>query len=136
MAEAGQIGCLGDIPFIVSYKQIQTINKVVWSGSARYATHQRHLNHALTEFVGLNPDAFSFNMTLTPVLGVPPQQLLNQLWKYERNGTAVPLCIGAKAYGKYRWTVQKHTAQIPYFDGMGNALLVDVSVDLLEYLKE
>ena len=52
----GMVGCLGDIVFTVSDRTIETINNVTWSGSARYATHQRHGTHALTEFTGLDPD--------------------------------------------------------------------------------
>ena len=48
----GKIGCLGDIPFEVSSNKIQTPKNMKWSGSARYATHQRHGGDALTEFVG------------------------------------------------------------------------------------
>ena len=56
----GMVGCLGDIVFTVSDRTIETINNVTWSGSARYATHQRHGTHALTEFTGLDPDKIGF----------------------------------------------------------------------------
>ena len=96
-----QIGCLGDIPFVVSSDMIQTITNAVWSGSARYSTHQRHLNNALTEFTGVDPDEFTFDIVLSVYLGVDPMKLIVQLWKYEREATAVPLVIGEKGYGKY-----------------------------------
>jgi hypothetical protein len=35
---------------------VRTINNAQWSGSARYANHQRHLTNAKTEFAGINPD--------------------------------------------------------------------------------
>ena len=50
------VGCFGDVVFQVSEETVETINNVVWSGSARYSTHQRHLQDALTEFTGLDPD--------------------------------------------------------------------------------
>ncbi len=134
--EYDRIGCLGDIPFIVSANKLQTISNSVWSGSARYSTHNRHLTNALTEFTGIDPDSFSFDMTLYAMLGAPPLKLLDKLWKYEREGTPVTLCIGEKAYGKYRWVVKSHETKLKGDDGRGNLALAVVSVKLLEYLRE
>lgn len=130
-----KIGCLGDIPFIVSADTVQTIQNAVWSGSARYSEHQRHLSNALTEFTGLDPDKFSFDIVLSAYLGVDPMTAINQLWQYEREGKTVPLVIGDKGYGKYRWTVKSHKIKIQTYDRSGNLLAATVSVDLLEYLK-
>lgn len=132
----GKIGCLGDIPFRVSHSVVQTISNASWSGGARYATHQRHLTHALTEFTGLDPDTFSFDFLLCYELGVDPIAMLNKLWKYERQGTPVSLVLGSKAYGKYRWVIQKHIAKMQHYDKDGNLIMAEVSVELLEYLKE
>ena len=62
-----QVGCLGDVLFSVSDDTVETINNFVWSGSARYSTHQRHLTHALTEFTGLNPDAVTLTSSYLPI---------------------------------------------------------------------
>ena len=72
----GMVGCLGDIVFTVSDRTIETINNVTWSGSARYATHQRHGTHALTEFTGLDPDKMTFDIVLSAYLGVDPTSRL------------------------------------------------------------
>lgn len=130
-----QIGCLGDIIFEVSSRTVETINNVQWSGSARYAEHQRHLTNALTEFTGLEPDKMSFEMTLNAYLGVDPMAELVKLWQYERSGKALPLVIGEKGFGKYRWTVKDHKITMQHFDGHGNVTVATVSVNLLEYLK-
>ena len=58
------IGYLGEaantgVIFEVSDETVETVRNMVWSGSARYAVHQRHMNHALTEFTGLDPDKIS-----------------------------------------------------------------------------
>ena len=92
----GMVGCLGDIVFTVSDRTIETINNVTWSGSARYATHQRHGTHALTEFTGLDPDKMTFDIVLSAYLGVDPIAEVVKLWNYERGGIAVPLVIGNK----------------------------------------
>lgn len=130
-----QVGCLGDIIFQVSDSLVQTLNNAQWNGSARYATHQRHLKDALTEFCGLEPDTFSFDMVLSAFLGVEPQAELNKIWNYERKGEAVSLVIGNKAYGKYRWNIVSHKTKMQYYDKEGNLLQATVSISLQEYLQ-
>ncbi|MCX4265358.1 MAG: phage tail protein [Firmicutes bacterium] len=131
-----QVGCLGDIIFQVSDSLVQTLNNAQWNGSARYAAHQRHLQDALTEFCGLEPDTFSFDMVLSAFLGVNPQTEINKIWKYERSGEAVSLVIGSKAYGKYRWSIVSHKAKMQHYDNEGNLLQATVSVSLQEYLQQ
>ncbi len=130
-----QVGCLGEIIFSVSDSLVQTLNNAQWSGSARYATHQRHLKDALTEFCGLEPDTFSFEMVLSAFLGVNPQTEINKIWQYERSGEAVSLVIGNKAYGKYRWNIVSHKTKMQHYDNVGNLLHATVSVSLQEYLQ-
>ncbi len=130
-----QIGCLGELIFSVSDSLVRTLNNMQWSGSARYATHQRHLKDALTEFCGLEPDKISFDLVLSAFLGVEPQAELNKIWQYERSGEAVSLVIGDKAYGKYRWNVVSHKIKMQHFDQRGNLLQATVSVSLQEYLN-
>lgn len=129
------IGCLGDIVFEVSSKKVKTFDNMQWSGSARYAEHQRHLSNALTEFTGLDPDAISFDMVLSVYLGVEPMAELVKLWTHERNGKPLSLVIGDKAYGKYKWTITNHKIKMQNFDKRGNLTGATVSVSLLEYLN-
>ena len=131
----GMVGCLGDIVFTVSDRTIKTIDNVTWSGSARYATHQRHGTHALTEFTGLDPDKMSFDIVLSAYLGVDPITEVVKLWNYERSGIAVPLVIGNKGYGKYRWSVLDHKMKMKTYDGRGNVTSATVTVNLQEYLR-
>ena len=130
-----QIGCLGDIIFMVNSDQIETIRNVQWSGSARYTEHQRHLYHALTEFTGIDADKMSFDMDLAAELGVDVQAELVKIWIYERGGIAVPLVIGEKIYGKHRWTIKSHKTAMKYFDREGSLVVATVSISLLEYLN-
>ena len=57
-----------------------------------------------------------------------------KLWNYERGGIAVPLAIGNKGYGKYRWSVLDHKMKMTPYDGRGNVSGATVSVSLQEYL--
>lgn len=135
------IGYLGSDPengilFTVSRELFRTPNNIKWSGSARYATHNRHATHTLTEFTGLDPDKFSFDMLLTAALGVDPMEELEKLWDYERRGEALGLVIGGHAYGRSRWTIQKHETKVKGTDAAGDLHTVEVSVTLLEYSQE
>lgn len=129
-----QVGCLGDIVFEVSSTTVKTISKFQWSGAARYATHSRHLQNALTEFTGLDPDSISFDVVLSAYLNVNPMDEINKIWQYERFGKPVVLVIGEKVYGKYRWVIKSHKITAQNFDKHGNLTALTVSIQLLEYL--
>lgn len=129
------VGCLGDMVFQVSDKVIETIRNVEWSGSARYAVHERHGGNALTEFTGVDPDKMSFEMTLSRELGVDVDKEWVKLWTYERSGKALPLVIGEHHYGKYRWNLVSHKITGEAHDRDGTMTTVTVAVELQEYLK-
>lgn len=130
-----QIGCLGDIAFKVSSDMVRTISNVTWSGSANYNTHARHLTDSLTEFTGLAPDEMTFEIVLSAFLGVDPMADLVKIWEYERKGQVLPLVIGSKAYGKYRWVIKSHKVTMQTFSGNGDLMAAKVSISLLEYIK-
>ena len=88
------IGCLGDVAFTVSDSVIRTLSNFQWSGSARYATHQRHLGRGLLEFTGTDPDKISFDITLSAQLGVTPAKEIARIAKYVSSGKKLPLTIG------------------------------------------
>lgn len=137
MAMIGYLGKSAEegIQFIVSREVFRTPKNLKWSGSARYATHERHNTHALTEFTGLDPDRFSFDILLTAEMGVDPLKEVVKIWNYERDSEALGLVIGGKAYGKYRWNIKSHETKIEYTDKDGDMYAVEVTVELLEYLK-
>ena len=64
-----------------------------------------------------------------------PLKEVVKIWNYERDGEALGLVIGGKAYGKYRWNIVNHETKIEYTDGNGDMYAVEASVELLEYLK-
>lgn len=131
-----QIGLLGGVIFEVSDETVKTLNNMVWSGSANYTTHKRHLNNSKTEFVGNNPDQIKFDILVSAYLGVNPQAVISQLFTYMRTATTLPFVLGSKAYGKYRWTIQQLQIKAKYYDREGDMTQATLSVSLLEYLKQ
>ncbi|MDE7245522.1 MAG: phage tail protein [Oscillospiraceae bacterium] len=138
MAVIGYLGTSAEegLLFQVSSKTVETLKNMTWSGSARYAVHQRHLTHALTEFVGLDPDKITFDITFLAELGVNPMDEVTKLWKYKREGTALQLVLGEHGYGKYRWTVVSFKIKVEYTDVNGDIYASTVSVSLQEYLSK
>lgn len=135
------VGYLGENPrdgiqFEVSSQTVRTLSNWKWSGSARYATHQRHGGNALTEFTGLDPDKITFDIILKRELGVEPLDDISKLWKYQREGIAVALTVGGHGYGRYRWNVINFTNDIRSTDTKGKMTSVTVSVTLQEYLRK
>ena len=128
------IGCLGDVVFTVSRDVVRTLDNMTWGGSARYATHERHLTNALTEYTGLDPDTITFDILFSAELGVDPIAEVVKLWNIERSGRAVPLTVGTKGFGKYRWNILKHEMKMKTFYGNGDVHTATVSVSLQEYL--
>ena len=138
MAVMGYLGKSAEegILFQLSSEKTVPLTGFTWSGSTRYAVHQRHNTHALTEYTGMDPDKIALDITLLAQLGIEPMKELVKLWKYMREGTALQLLIGEKAYGKYRWTIKDLKIKVQYFDVHGNQYCTKVSVDLLEYLSK
>lgn len=130
------VGAYGEVAFEVSSETVRTLEDAVWSGKARWAAHDRHIGHALTEFTGLEPDEFSFELQLSAYLGANPMQELVKLWTYQRKGLPQPLVIGDHAYGKYRWSLISMSIKMQNYDSNGDLLRATVSVTLQEYLNE
>ncbi|MDE6260406.1 MAG: phage tail protein [Oscillospiraceae bacterium] len=129
------VGHLGDVVFQVSEDVLETLSDFEWSGTARYAVHQRHGGNALTEFLGVEPDKIRFSMMLVRELGVDIVTELVKLWNMERSGEAVGMSIGDKGYGKYRWNLVKHDIKYTHHDAAGNPIVAEVAVELQEYLR-
>lgn len=130
------VGVLGEILFEVSENQILTPDNIQWSGAARYGVHDRHLNNALTEFTGRDPDTISFDIYLSAALGVNPMRTIWKLFDYERSGIALALTIGDHGYGRYLWNIINHTTKIQHTDGAGNIISATITLNLQEYLKD
>lgn len=131
-----QIGSLGDIVFEVSDRTVKTLRNLAWSGTARIAEHERHLQKSLVEFCGTDPDEITFDLKLSAYLGVAPMDEINKIVEYKENGIAVVFVLGTQRYGKYQWLIVKYKIKAENFDKSGNLTSADVAVSLKEYVKE
>ena len=130
------VGCLGDVEFSVDSEVVRTFEGLSWSGSARISVHDRHLGAGLAEFTGSDPEKVSFDFMISEYLGQRHvQRELDRLRLYMENGRVLPLVIGTKSYGRYRWVIQSLSTSKNVFDGRGGLMSTVVSVSLIEYLK-
>lgn len=127
------IGTLGKTVFTVTDKTVKTFNSLKWDSGAKYAVHDRHLKVPLLEFLGTELESISFTMYFSIFLGVNPMDEITKLLVAERNGEAMSLVIGNKAYGRNKWVIEKLSKDLERFDNKGNLLTAKVSISLKEY---
>lgn len=121
------VGCLGDVVFTVSRETVMTLNNIQWNSGAKWEEHVRHLKDPALEYTGMEADQMSFDIYMSKNLGIDPMKQIVTLFKYERNGTLLPLIIGTKAYGKYRWVIVSTTRK---FEQTAPSGLTSVTVGL------
>lgn len=129
------IGTLGKTVFAASRKQVRTFNDLVWKGSARYATHDRHLKTPMKEFLGPGDESMSFTILLSRYLGVNPFTEINRLNRYRRRGKVLSLVLGKRRYGTYRWVITNTTINLEKYAPNGSLLHAKVTVEIQAYAK-
>ena len=125
------IGTLGGVVFSVSTNKVRTFDDLKSSGSAKYASHDRHLKDALLEFTGNEPDKITFSMVLSIFLGVTPQSEISKLRAAQRAGRIMHLVIGRQSYGN--WVITSLSTDYDRIDNKGNVLIANVNVSLTAY---
>ena len=130
-----KIGSFGDVVFSVSDRTVKTFNEMSWKFGANYATHDRHLQEDLLEFLGPTPDSISFTMVFSVFRGVKPYKEVKRLREMVKNGEAGRLVIGGKVYGSYKWVATDGTAELERYDNKGNLWAATVKMTLQEYAK-
>ena len=128
-----KIGTFGGLSFAVSSNKVSTFDDLKWDTSAAYATHDRHLQPDLLEFLGPDPEQITFKMKFSVFLGVNPLKSVNDLRRMVREGTAERLVIGGRVYGDYKWSITKVSSAMKTFDNRGNCWAAEVTVTLKEY---
>lgn len=128
-----KIGTFGGISFVVSSNKVSTFDDLKWDTSAAYATHDRHLQPDLLEFLGPDPEQITFKMKFSVFLGVNPLKAVNDLRRMVREGTVERLVIGGRVYGDYKWAITKVSSAMKTFDNKGNCWAAEVTVTLKEY---
>lgn len=127
------VGALGDIVFSVSSRTVKTISNFMWSGSARYATHDLHAGNSISEYTGTDLAKITFDIQLLASLGVDPMSEIWRLFDLERQGVTLPLTIGNHGYGRYRWTILSHKTKAEYVS-VKDPGIVSYNIDFTYYV--
>ena len=127
------IGTLGSVVFSVSTKQVKTFDDLKRSGSAKFASHNRHLKDTLLEFTGNDPDKITFSILLSVFLGVDLKAEISNLEAAKRTGKIMHLVIGRQSYGN--WVITSLSTDYDRIDNKGNTLIAKISVSLTEYAR-
>lgn len=131
----GQIGSLGNIQFVVSSKTVRTFEQLQWDVQANYATHDRHLQSDLLEFLGPQPDGINLPIKFSVFLGTNPLKEVEKLRAQIRNGMAERLILGGRVYGEYKWVITKMSATLNTYDNRGNCWAASTTLTLKEYAR-
>ena len=105
----------------------------IWNISAKYAEHDRHLKDDLKEFLGQEGETITFTVQLVAALGINVMKEMINFMTACRTGKVLPLKIGKKLYGKYRWVIKSVTITSREYDNQGNLLRADLNITLNDY---
>lgn len=130
-----KLGSFGGLAFSVSENTVRTFDGMSWDTSAKYATHDRHIQKDLLEFLGPELDGITFTMAFSVFLGTNPIKEVKKLQKMVRKGEMGRLILGGEVYGSYKWVATKASTKLTKFDKKGNLLAAVATVTLKEYPK-
>lgn len=131
----GKIGNFGKtIIFSVSDKKALNFDKLTQSVSGKWASHERILRKAKSEFLGAELRTISMNITLDATLGIAPRKTMEKIEKAVETGLIDKLVIGGKAVGKYKWRITKMSESWDIIMSKGELLKVSLSLTFEEYL--
>lgn len=124
------VGSYGDVSFSVSSEMVETFEKMKWTSAASFAQHKVHGEHAVVEFTGFDADKLTFEMQLSAMLGVNPQQELDKLRSMLTNHVPHPLVIGTTLIGS-KWVLTNLSTEFGHIYKDGALLTCKVSVTLM-----
>lgn len=134
------IGMLGEVIFNVSFdgknKKILNFTNLKVSGGANFGKHDRRGHKPVLEFIDLNTDVVTLDITLRSDFGVEPKKLLEKLNGYKNVGEVLDFTLGNEPVGGGEYVITSYNAGYQYITNGGKVRKIDVSLTLEEYTKE
>lgn len=128
------IGSLGELSFVCSRDKVLTFNNFTRTRAARWERHEVIGRKPLVEYVGQDLATVVLNVRLDMALGVSPEDLLDRFGRMLENKLYKTLVIGDEYIGKF--VLESVEEERKYFDGLGNCIAADVTLNLLEWAGE
>ena len=119
-----------DVAFVVSADVIETFTNLKVNKAVSYTTHKIHGKKAAPEMTGLDADTVTFEILLSAYLGVNPQQELEKLENFMKDGTICSLVLGNKVFGT--WVIKSMPYNVDYVYKEGDITQAKVTISLIE----
>lgn len=129
------IGSLGNVIFEVSTDKILTFNDLNFSHGAKFTEHSIHGRKGLLEFTGFSATTASLNILFSADLGIVPQEEFNALKEIFDNHEAVPFILDDKPQGDGLWVIESISEKRDMLSNKGAARVIEVSLNLKEYIE-
>ena len=129
------IGSLGDIVFEVAEKQILTFNDLQFQHSAKFTEHAIHGRKGLLEFTGFSASTASLTISLNVNLGINPREEFKALENMFNRHEAVPFILNDELQGDGLWVIESMTEKRDAITNKGQAQIIEVSLNLKEYIE-
>lgn len=130
------IGCLGDIVFICSSREVHTFTDWERNSSARLASHNVMGGRPIIEFLGPDTQTITFTMQFNVFLGVNPAAEAEKIRQLCEAGCAMQLIINNSPIGDNLWVIESVGEKTLEWDNIGNILTSTVQVTLKEYVDD
>lgn len=127
------IGTWGNVVFCVSRSTVRTFDALKMSGSAKYATHDRHLKKSILERTGTDAESLSIDMYLSAYLGVNPIAEAAKLDTAMNSGKTAFMVVGGRRIGQNKWVITSLSKDYERFGRGGTVTVIKVSVSMKEY---
>jgi phage protein U len=129
------VGMFGTLIFECSSRRVHSYEDLKVSNSARYATHDTHLELPVLEYCGPNLSEVKFRMNFNTSWGAPPEVSIRMLRQYARYGFVSPLITANKPVGFNfnLWVCIEAGEEHKWVDGRGQLFGAYVDVSLKEY---
>ena len=127
------VGCMADIPVVVSSRYIRTFDDYSRSSSGRWAQHDIIGDKPVLEYLGPDVEKISFTMQLRADQGISPARELKKLRRLRDNGKVFPLVIGGSMVTNNMWVLESIDESVSFWGKAGSILSVKVNVTLKEY---
>lgn len=128
-----QVGYMGNVVFVSSDTKLLTPANITRSYKARWEDHNLHLRKPSSEFAGADLESLSFKISLSSMHGINPIDEIETIRKMMENGEVFPLVLAGKPISENYWRIEDFSVDNTYFDGSGNMIFANLSVNLKEY---
>ena len=130
------VGYMGSVVFIVSSHYLMTPSAFAEQGEARWQDHDIIHAKPVSEFLGPGLEAVSFDVILSKMHNIDPDDEIRTLRQMRDTGAVFPLVIGGRPVSQNYWRLVSMSEGDNYYGPTGKRIYSKVHVELKEYADE